>query len=315
MDDNTELVSIGIPTYNRADGYLSNTLESALNQTYRNIDIIVSDNGSTDFTEEVIKKYKDKRIRYFKHDKNIGANNNFNFCLEQARGAYFILLHDDDLIDPDFIEICMRALGDSQRPGFIRTGTRVIDSDGKVVSERVNVMQGKSFEEFIIKWFENETSLYMCSTLFNTELLKHIGGFESKTHLYQDVIAEAILAAKYGRVDVYDVKASFRRHFNSRGKAKKIDEWNVDAHYLLETICDLIPTNKNTIRKIGLIYFSSQNYKRASRIPKFGDRWVTYFKVYKSFHYTYSPFRFWLPKIIKSKIKALKRRIKLVSLK
>jgi glycosyltransferase involved in cell wall biosynthesis len=306
------LVTIGIPTYNRANSYLRKAIESAIEQTYTNLEIIVADNGSLDATEDLVKEYTDKRIQYIKHRTNIGANNNFNFCVNRARGEYFLLLHDDDLIDPDFVEVSIRALNGAHHPGFIRTGTRVIDSRGQVVSELVNEMQGKSLNEFILQWFDNKTVLYMCSTLFNTMYLREIGGFQSKTHLYQDVSAEMILAAKYGRVDVYDVKASFRRHYDSRGKGNKIDAWNIDSLYLLDIICNILPNNNKEIKNKGLIYFSKQNYLRASRIPSLIERWNAYMRVYKSFHYSYSPFRYWIPRLMKSKSRSLKRRLKLI---
>ena len=104
------LVTIGIPTYNRASSFLEDAIKSAVEQTYENIEIIVSDNVSTDHTEEVVKGFSDSRIRYFKHIKNTGMKNNFNACVEKARGDYFLLLCDDDLIDsPD--HILMFSLG------------------------------------------------------------------------------------------------------------------------------------------------------------------------------------------------------------
>ncbi len=104
------LVTIAIPTYNRADNYLKQALSSAVGQTYRNIEIIVSDNCSTDNTESVAKNFKDSRIRYFRQKENIGSNNNCNFCLEHANGIYFLLFFDDDLIDHNFTEACINAI-------------------------------------------------------------------------------------------------------------------------------------------------------------------------------------------------------------
>ena len=78
------LVTIGIPTYNRADGYLKEAIESVINQTYSNLEIIISDNCSSDDTGLVVKSFKDQRIHYYRHDENIGANNNFNFCLKKS---------------------------------------------------------------------------------------------------------------------------------------------------------------------------------------------------------------------------------------
>jgi glycosyltransferase involved in cell wall biosynthesis len=130
-------------------------------QDYPNLEIVVSDNASTDGTETLIRSKADSRVRYFRHEKSIGGTNNFNFCVEQARGAYFLLLHDDDLIDPDFISTCVRALDGNLNVGVVRTGIRLIDGDGKVISERENRAGGLSFEEFLRAWFTGkDSSLY-----------------------------------------------------------------------------------------------------------------------------------------------------------
>ena len=127
MNTNTKqqpLVTIGIATYNRAEKYLSQALKSAVNQTYQNIEIIVSDNCSTDNTEQLVKGFNASNIRYFRQKKNITANENFNYCLNQAKGEYFLLLHDDDLIDNDFVEVCIKADQYPSDIGIIRTGMR-----------------------------------------------------------------------------------------------------------------------------------------------------------------------------------------------
>jgi len=103
------LVTIGIPTCNRADSYLRQALESAVKQTYPNVEIVVSDNCSTDDTETLVKNFEDPRIRYFKQTENIGPYKNFNFCLQQAKGKFFLILSDDDLVDHDFVSICLKC--------------------------------------------------------------------------------------------------------------------------------------------------------------------------------------------------------------
>jgi glycosyltransferase involved in cell wall biosynthesis len=155
---------------------LRETLTSALNQTYPNIEIIVSDNCSTDSTEAYVESIDDPRIRYFRHAKNIGAPNNFNYCLDQARGDYFLLLHDDDLIDKDFVETCIREASYDTDFGIIRTGTRVVDSKGDILHESENMAAGLPTEDFFRAWFLGKTSFYLCNTLFNTKKLRAIGG-------------------------------------------------------------------------------------------------------------------------------------------
>ena len=110
LEGKLPLVTIGIPTYNRADSFLQEALQSAVAQTYENIEIIVSDNCSTDNTEMIVKNFSDTRIKYVKQSKNIGAFNNFNYCVNIATGSFFHMLHDDDKIDPDFIETFAKAI-------------------------------------------------------------------------------------------------------------------------------------------------------------------------------------------------------------
>ncbi len=286
-------VSIAIPTYNRAHSYLQSTLESALSQTYDNFEIIVSDNCSTDHTERLVKQYRDNRIRYFKQPENIGLKNNFNFCVQQAKGRYFLLLCDDDLIDSDFIETCASALEGSKEAGVVVTGTRIIDEAGKRVSEHPNYMKNLSFENFFINWFSRKTVLYMSSTLYNTKYLKELDGFHSKTYHYQDVVTTAILSANYGRIDIQGVKASFREHSVSKSKTYTIDDWITDSLYLLDVICTHAPENNKELRRIGLVTFARKNYGRARNIPSLIERWKAYILVNKKFDYKYSPFNYW----------------------
>ena len=174
-EDKLPLVTIGIPTYNRANGFLQEALQSAVAQTYQNIEIIVSDNCSTDNTETIVNSFSDTRIKYVKQEKNIGAFNNMNFCVKEARGSFFHMLHDDDKIDPDFIETCVNAIPKGHKPGVVFTGMRIIDENENIVSEFTNQVEGFSGINFLLGWFELKIPLYFCSTLFNTKKLQEIG--------------------------------------------------------------------------------------------------------------------------------------------
>ena len=77
-------------------------------------------------------------IRYARQAENLGLNGNLNACVELAEGEYVLVLHDDDLIDADFVESCMDAVADSTAVGLIRTGMRIIRADGSVTYERPN---------------------------------------------------------------------------------------------------------------------------------------------------------------------------------
>ncbi|HFC53791.1 MAG TPA: glycosyltransferase family 2 protein, partial [Gammaproteobacteria bacterium] len=283
-------------------GFLRQAMESALQQSYPNVEVIVSDNCSTDDTEQLVESLATPRLRYIRQSRNIGPNNNFNYCLEQARGDYFLLLSDDDLIDTDMVESCMNAAGNDTGLGLIRVGTRLIDGEGKTTWQVPNPMQGLSAADLFLAWFSNKTSFYLCSTLYNTEYLRAAGGFSSPHNLFQDVVATAKLAGGYDRVDVTEVKASFRQHGPSYGSAAKISAWSEDSRYLLDVICEVIPEKKERLRSEGMRYFCEKNYMYTSRLGSPVRHLDTYLMVYRKFDYVYSPFHYIYSKIYKPRL-------------
>lgn len=100
-----EKVSIGLPIFN-GDQFLCRRLESILGQTYKNIELIISDNGSTDTTEKICKDYlhKDKRIRYIRQKKDMGILWNFGNILNEAQNNFFVWATVDDIWEPNFLE-------------------------------------------------------------------------------------------------------------------------------------------------------------------------------------------------------------------
>lgn len=101
MTNGGPLFSIGIPTYNRCQ-LLQEALASACAQSYAPLEIIISDNASTDGTEAYVSALNDPRVRYVRHPVNRGGPENFVQCVEQARGEYFSWLQDDDILFSDF---------------------------------------------------------------------------------------------------------------------------------------------------------------------------------------------------------------------
>jgi glycosyltransferase involved in cell wall biosynthesis len=231
----------------------------------------------------------DSRIKYFRHDTNIGANNNFRFCLEQAKGEFFLLLSDDDMIDHDFVEMCITALEDERDVAMVRTGIRLIDANGKVFSERLNLLKGCGIEDFIRGWFAGKPALYLCNTLFHTDKLRAVGGFRSQYNLYDDVMAVMRLAAKYRWIDIQDIKATTRVHELKMGYTAKISEWCEESLRLLDLMCDSVPERSALIRLEGNKVFSRKNYAKAKTIKSPLKRFIAFMIVFKKFHYRYPP--------------------------
>lgn len=126
------LVSVGIPTYNRPKG-LQRTLECITQQTYKNLEIIVSDNCSPNpKVKDVVQKFqkKDKRIKYFRQDKNIFGEN-FTFVLRKSKGEYFMWAADDDSWEKQYINKCINEFKKSKTIALVSTACRFIDPAGK----------------------------------------------------------------------------------------------------------------------------------------------------------------------------------------
>lgn len=127
-----EKISILIPTYNR-EKYIEETIFSALNQTYKNIEVIIVDNCSTDGTYEICQKIasKDARLLLFKNSENIGPVKNWIECLKKSSGKYVKILWSDDLMHPEFLRQTMDYIVDDN-VGFVYTAVKVFGTHDDV---------------------------------------------------------------------------------------------------------------------------------------------------------------------------------------
>jgi glycosyltransferase involved in cell wall biosynthesis len=278
-----ELVTIAITTFNRADGFLNAAIASALAQTYRNIEVIVADNCSDDHTGELVAGFRDPRIDYVRHESNIGPYRNFNFCVDRARGKYFCLLHDDDLMDPDFVSSCIDRARDGGRFGVIQAGTRVIDGGGNIMWNAPNRGGGGGGEDFVAAWFGKQFSPYLCTTLFVTGALREIGGFEAG-NILADVRAQYQIALKFGWLTIDDIKGSFRYHDSKLTHATKVKAWCVDsANLMREMLAAVPPERRRGLKRLGRKMLASMNFRRASHVESTGQRILANLTVMRMF--------------------------------
>lgn len=108
-------VSIGMPVFN-GEQFIRKALDSVLEQSFSDFELIISDNASTDATEYICRGYaaRDQRIRYVRQSTNLGAAANFKFVFGDARGEYFMWAACDDTRSPDFIELNVKYLSENQ---------------------------------------------------------------------------------------------------------------------------------------------------------------------------------------------------------
>lgn len=171
------LVSIGLPVYN-GERYLRTALDALLAQDYEHFELVISDNASTDSTAEICRTYvtKDKRIRYFRNETNLGSVKNFSRVLELSTGKYFMWAAHDDLWELDCINRLVCCL--EQDPEFILCASDVkfIDANGDLtkIESLSRIYTNKNWVRARKLFFEYPTSevLHAIYGLYRTEYLK-----------------------------------------------------------------------------------------------------------------------------------------------
>ena len=134
MHDDLSLVCICIPTYN-AGATIRETLESILAQTYPRLVVHVSDNASADDTLKIVESVADERVRIHRQEKNIGAEGNFNRCIQLAEGKYTAIFHADDIYEPDMVAKQVNFLETHPEAGAVFTEASLIDEVGNRIGE------------------------------------------------------------------------------------------------------------------------------------------------------------------------------------
>jgi glycosyltransferase involved in cell wall biosynthesis len=151
MDKNLKpLVSVQICTYNRAD-LINQAIQSVLNQTYKNIEVIVMDDASIDKTEEVVKNFNDQRIKYFKNSKNFGIAKNRNLSVEKSNGKYIAILDSDDFWnDNKKLENQIKFLEENPGYAVVGTQTNLVNMNGEKIGEIKSAKTDKKIRSKIL---------------------------------------------------------------------------------------------------------------------------------------------------------------------
>jgi glycosyltransferase involved in cell wall biosynthesis len=129
-------VSVGMPVFN-GEKYMAQALDSILAQTFQDFEIVISDNASTDHTEQICRSYviRDPRIRYYRNEINCGAARNHNRVFALARGEYFKWQSHDDYCAPEFLAACVAVLDRDPEVVLCFPRTLIIDEENQPLSE------------------------------------------------------------------------------------------------------------------------------------------------------------------------------------
>lgn len=130
----TPLISIGMPVFNGAE-YVAGAIESIINQSISDFELIICDNASTDETEAICRRYAkdDARIHYYRNEQNVGAHPNYNLTYKHSSGTYFKWAPHDDLLHPDFFMKCLQGLEKISDSVVCQSYLQYIDADGNEI--------------------------------------------------------------------------------------------------------------------------------------------------------------------------------------
>jgi len=143
-------ISVLTTVYNE-EIFIKETIKSVLNQTLKDFEYIIIDDGSTDNTKKVIKRFKDKRIKYYYSGKNKGhtnLNSVANFGLKKCKGKYIARIDADDICYPERLEIQHNYLEKNKKIFMIGTSCDIIDKGGKIIGEVIK----KSYPSILYRY-------------------------------------------------------------------------------------------------------------------------------------------------------------------
>lgn len=129
-------MTIGMPVFDGAR-YMAETIDTILGQDYADLELVISDNASTDATEEIACDYaaRDPRVRYVRNERNLGAARNYNRLVDEARGMFFKWAGYDDLLAPSYVRRCVEVLEAEPAVVIAYPRTSIIDGEGVVERE------------------------------------------------------------------------------------------------------------------------------------------------------------------------------------
>jgi len=190
LNHKSPMVTVMMPVYNGMT-YLSEAIESILNQTFTDFEFLIIDDASTDNSTDIIKGYGDNRIRLIENSKNFGQAKSMNKGLSLARGKYIARMDQDDVSASKRLDKQTKILDHSPQLGLVSTNCYLIDGTGEVYGRlNDNLMLGQTLSGGQVEWnlFWGNPIVHP-SVMFRTKLVRNLSGYaENYTYHVEDYI-------------------------------------------------------------------------------------------------------------------------------
>jgi glycosyltransferase involved in cell wall biosynthesis len=170
---NKPLISVIMPAYN-AEKLISASIDSILSQTYANFELLICNDASKDNTAVLVKKYTDKRIKFFTNEKNLGYLRTINFLMSKCTGDFIAFQDADDISHPKRFEVILSVFESDNKLALCGSNFDVIDDSGKVIHCNEQV---ETNSEIIAKKLIEGNMFQKPSIIFKKELYEKIGAY------------------------------------------------------------------------------------------------------------------------------------------
>lgn len=261
-------LTVLMQTYNR-ESYISESIESILNQSFSDFDLVILDNASTDKTSSIVGAFNDERIEYIKNEINIGAIANGNKGLDLIRNVYkskyVSFFHDDDIMHPNLLEKEIQILDSNEEIILVSSNASSIDSHNNPLKERLYNMN-KDLElgqyEYIEKFFKGEAQIHMPTVMVRRNI------FDENSFVFRDEVGPASDAYMWFEINKLNKKIcilaepllKYRIHENQDSKMNyynmNLDLFRASQKFFEsdENLYEMKPLLKNLSKRVMLNY-------------------------------------------------------------
>jgi glycosyltransferase involved in cell wall biosynthesis len=198
------LVSVGVPVYNE-ERHLAATLDSLLAQDYRNIEVVICDNASTDETPRICAEYaaRDARVRYHRNETNIGGINNFNRVFELASGEFFMWAAGHDVRHPAQISSCMKVLSEDNGVILCYSQAVWVNESGEEVEDIHEYLDTRNVFEWKVRFNVVLWGLYSGAPVygvFRSQALRQTSLFTQVVSPYMSLLIELSVMGRFAYI-------------------------------------------------------------------------------------------------------------------
>ena len=254
-------VSVCIPNYNYGH-FIRSSIQSVLDQTYQDFELIIVDDSSTDNSESVVKSFSDNRIKFYNNERNIGLVKNLNRCLCLASGQYVSILHGDDIYLPQALEKRVSSLDSNPSVGLVYSQYKIIDENGAVIGEYRYCQDdyiAKGEDEFKTLILKNHIG---CPTVMvRKECYDKLGGYDERYPQPSDWEMWLRIALHYDVAFISEPLVCYRVHqTNLTNKFLEDNTWGMEHYRMVKGVFSGLPAERK-----HLCYLEQQAVKEIAK--------------------------------------------------